>query len=207
LCPGLLLLDDRGQGQATDQLHGIVGSATLTADGIHGHNVRMLQAGCGLRFILEPLPLPGVQRGRGGQHLESDRALQRDLLGVVDNTHAASTQLANDAKVAQVAANRLRGKWRLNRRGVGLAGRQRLQQRQGGQHPAQDVSQVRMLPHHLLDLRIEALLDLLHEGIDDLGHGLFQRAIAAGDAVAHDVCSSSKLLRMVCSRKSPLLFP
>src|SRR5947207_1039401 len=71
----------------------------LTAvDGVGG-----VQLCGGLGLGLEPLQLPRVQRGGERQHLERDAAVQRDLLGLVDDAHAAAAELAEDAEVAEPA--------------------------------------------------------------------------------------------------------
>ena len=51
---------------------------------------------------------PGVQPELLRQHLEGDVPAQRDLLGLVDDAHAAAADLADDAVVAQALQRRQR---------------------------------------------------------------------------------------------------
>ena len=95
--------DHRGQGLAVDELHGVVVHAALAADGVDRDDVRVVQAGGGLGLDLEPLELPGVERRGERQDLQRHAAAERDLLGLVDDPHAAAADLAEDAEVAQDA--------------------------------------------------------------------------------------------------------
>ena len=88
------LADHLGQGLALDELHGVVVHAALAADGVDRHDVGVVQAGRGLGLELEPLQLPGVQRRGERQHLQRHPAAERDLLGLVDDAHAAAADLA-----------------------------------------------------------------------------------------------------------------
>ena len=55
----------------------------------------------GVGFVLEALQLPRVEHGGERQHLERDAAAERNLLGLVDDAHAAAADLAEDAEVAE----------------------------------------------------------------------------------------------------------
>src|SRR5262245_31850923 len=55
------LSNDRGKGTAFDQLHRIKMHATFTADGIHRHDIRVMQVGGSVGFILEPLQMLGIK--------------------------------------------------------------------------------------------------------------------------------------------------
>ena len=69
--PGLCgAADDRREAAAVDELHGVVMDAVIAADAEDGHNVRMVQLGCGLGFDLKSLPLLGIDGRREGKHLE-----------------------------------------------------------------------------------------------------------------------------------------
>ena len=95
--------DDLGEAAALDELHGVVVHAALGADGVDRDDVGVVQAGGGLGLELEPLELAGVQ-GRGeGQDLQGHPAAERDLLGLVDDPHAAAADLAEEAEVAEPA--------------------------------------------------------------------------------------------------------
>src|SRR6266849_597179 len=56
------LTDNTGQTLARDDLHRVKVHAALTAHVIDGHNVGVVQLSSGLRFVLEALELPRVQR-------------------------------------------------------------------------------------------------------------------------------------------------
>jgi hypothetical protein len=62
-------LNERGQGLALNKLHGIEMHAALAADEVDGNDVGMLQAGGGMRFVLEALKLFAIQGGGEGQDL------------------------------------------------------------------------------------------------------------------------------------------
>ena len=62
--PAAQVLDDRGERLPLDVLHGVVVDAALAADAEDGHDVRVVQAGGGLRFVLEALQLPAHRARR-----------------------------------------------------------------------------------------------------------------------------------------------
>ena len=93
--------DDLGQAAALDELHGVERHAPLAADGVDRHDVGVVQAGGGLGLELEPLQLLGVQRRGQRQDLQRHPAVERELLGLVDDAHAAPADLAEDAEIAQ----------------------------------------------------------------------------------------------------------
>ena len=72
----------------------------LAADGQDIYNVGMLQLGHRQRLVLESLQLPRIEHGSKRQHLQRHPALQRQLLGLVDDPHAAAADFGNDAEVA-----------------------------------------------------------------------------------------------------------
>ena len=96
------LLDQCGQAAALDELHGVVADAALFADGMHGYDVLVPQVRRGQRLVLEALQLPGVNRRSEWQHLQSDLAPQRDLLGFIDHTHSTATDLSQQDEVAKL---------------------------------------------------------------------------------------------------------
>ena len=57
------------------------------------HDVVMLETGRGPRLPLEALDRPSGQR-EPGEDLQRDRASERDLIGLVHDSHPASTKLA-----------------------------------------------------------------------------------------------------------------
>src|SRR6266849_6084440 len=62
-------LDERGQGLAFDELHGVEVDAALAADEMDGHDVLMLEMGGRVGLVLEALKLLGVQGAGEGQDL------------------------------------------------------------------------------------------------------------------------------------------
>ena len=61
----------------------------------------MVERGGGAGFVLEALQLLLVEHRGERQHLQRDAAAERDLLGLVDDAHAAAADLAQDSKIAQ----------------------------------------------------------------------------------------------------------
>lgn len=57
----------------------------------------------GLGFILKTLELFRIQRRGEGKHFQSHAPAQRNLLGCIDDAHAAAAYLAQDDKIAQGA--------------------------------------------------------------------------------------------------------
>src|SRR5437660_4260821 len=62
-----------------------------------------MQSRGGDGFILKALQLPGIQGGGKGQHLQSDATAQRNLLGLVDDAHAAAANFADQAEISESA--------------------------------------------------------------------------------------------------------
>ncbi len=101
--PAAQVPDDLGQRLPLDILHGVVVGVALTADAEDRYDVGMVQAGRGLRFILEPLQLPGIQRGGKRQYLQRHPAAEGNLLRFVHHAHATAADLAHQAEVAEGA--------------------------------------------------------------------------------------------------------
>ncbi len=91
-----------GQAAARDQFHAEVALALVLADLVHGHDTRMVEQGHRLRLVLEPSQLGIVGQDAGLDHLQSDRPIETDLLGTVDDAHPASAELRADLIVAEV---------------------------------------------------------------------------------------------------------
>ena len=96
--------------------------------------MRVLEQGGRAGLDLEPVALPRVD-GRGvGEHLQRHPPAQRDLLGLVDDRHAAAADLAEQAEVAQDAEPRLAGR-RIGSIAGGTAGGRRVDRpAQAGHH-------------------------------------------------------------------------
>src|ERR1700720_355072 len=87
------------QSLAIQELHGDERLAALLADVVDRADVGMVESRCGLRFTLKTGKSLGVPGYFIGQELEGDKAVQSGVLGLVDHTHPAATQLLHDAVV------------------------------------------------------------------------------------------------------------
>ena len=68
----------------------------------HRHDIRVVQLCRSPGFALESLQRSGVEQCGLGQHLDRDVPRERFLLGLVDDSHAAAADLADDAEVAEL---------------------------------------------------------------------------------------------------------
>jgi hypothetical protein len=100
---GLARLDHVGQRAPLDQLHREERRAGRLADAVDGHDVRVPQPCRRLGLALEAREQPAVLAHRGWQDLERHSPVQADLPRLVDHTHAAAAQLAQDLELAQAA--------------------------------------------------------------------------------------------------------
>ena len=100
LAEGLQLAEHHVQRLSLDELHGVEDDPAILADLVDRHDVGVVQPGRGPRLAAEPLQAPGVAGDRVGQDLQGDVPAQRQLLGLVDDAHAAAADLAEDAVVA-----------------------------------------------------------------------------------------------------------
>jgi hypothetical protein len=75
--------------------------AALTADAEDRHDIRVVQLGRCLRFVLETLQLLGIQGGGKRQHLQRHAAAERDLHRFINHAHAAAADFPNDAEISQ----------------------------------------------------------------------------------------------------------
>ena len=74
----------------------------VLADAEDRHDVGVVQSRRGPRFPLEPLLLLRVRQHLLWQHLQRHMPPQGHLLGLVDDAHAAATDLPDDPVVAQL---------------------------------------------------------------------------------------------------------
>src|SRR5947209_13563094 len=81
------------QGGAFEKLHGDEGLALVLSDLVNCTNVGMVQAGCGAGLAAEALERSGVMSDIGRKELEGYETAEFGVLGFVDDTHAAATQL------------------------------------------------------------------------------------------------------------------
>ena len=68
----------------------------------------MIQGGGGLRFALEASQSLRIAGYLIGQEFESNETVKADLLGLVDHSHAAATELFDDAIVRNGLADHLK---------------------------------------------------------------------------------------------------
>ena len=102
-CPKSLQLIQHGvEPLALDELHDVIRRVFLLAHAEDRHDVGVVQLGRGPGLALESPALLGVSERLRRQDLERDVAAQRDLLGLVDDAHAAAADLAENAIVAQL---------------------------------------------------------------------------------------------------------
>src|SRR5713226_6200919 len=94
-------MNDVGQCLAVNELHGVEVDAAFAAGGEDGDDVGVVQLRGGVSFVLEALQLPGIERAGEGEDFQGDPPAERDLLGLVDDAHAAPADLADDAEIAQ----------------------------------------------------------------------------------------------------------
>jgi hypothetical protein len=66
------------------------------------HDVGMVERAGGAGLILETIELLMVEHRSVRQYLESDSTPDGELLGFIDHAHAAATQLAENAEVAEL---------------------------------------------------------------------------------------------------------
>ena len=98
------LADDLGKAVPLHKLHRVEMHASIATGRVDRHDVGMVKLRRGLSFDQKPLPLLWIN-GRGKRKdFEGDLAAQRDLLGLVNHAHAASTNLADDPVVSQPCA-------------------------------------------------------------------------------------------------------
>ncbi|HUE18015.1 MAG TPA: hypothetical protein VMR25_27920 [Planctomycetaceae bacterium] len=126
----------------------------------------MLEAGGRPRLVLKPLEAAGIQQPRKGEGLERHGAAERDLPGLVDDSHAAAADQPQNAEVAQCPLAQ-QGAVELGRRlRIGLCG--------GRQRP-QPVDRVLHGPSCLADGEMGQFLHGRKIGIVRLVKGLEDR--------------------------------
>src|SRR5260370_19537169 len=80
--------------------------AALAADAEDWHNVRVVQVGRRLGLVLEALELLGIERCRKRQDLEGDPAVERQLLGFIDDPHTPAAEFSEEAEITQLPQRR-----------------------------------------------------------------------------------------------------
>ena len=95
------------QGQAVQILHGDEGLAIFLADVVNGADVGMVQRGSGLGLAAETLQSLAVLGDVFREEFQGDEAIEAGVFGLVNDTHAATTQLFDDAVVRDGLADHL----------------------------------------------------------------------------------------------------
>ena len=95
------LAQELGQRLPLDVLHRVIVDAALAADGIDRDDVGVVQLRRSLGLDVEASQLPGIDRRGQGQDLQGHPAPQRLLFGLVDDPHAAASDLADDPVIAE----------------------------------------------------------------------------------------------------------
>ena len=94
------------------QLHRDVADAVRGADLVDRHDVGVVEGRGRARLLLEarqPVRIPG---GRAAEHLDRDRAPEREVAGTVDVAHAARTELLGDLVVPEAPPpDEVDGRW------------------------------------------------------------------------------------------------
>src|SRR3989442_4314137 len=87
-----VLFEAFGQRFPLDAFHSEIINAVLMTDIMQGANIRMIQAGNGLRFALEALLANRIRGELRGQNFDRDGALQPRVAGAVNFAHAPRTK-------------------------------------------------------------------------------------------------------------------
>src|SRR3984893_13541471 len=87
------------QSLAVQELHGDERLAALLANVVNRADVGRVESRCGLGFPLKTGKSLGVFGYFIGQEFQSHKPVQPGVLGLVNDTHPAATELLNDAVV------------------------------------------------------------------------------------------------------------
>jgi hypothetical protein len=90
------LAQDPIESGALDELHGVVGHAVVLAEGVHRHDVRVVERGGGAGLEAEAIEVGAVAAVLEGEDLERHPPPQGLLHGLVDHAHAAAADLPQD---------------------------------------------------------------------------------------------------------------
>ena len=93
--------DQAGQAAPFDILHREIGDAVDGTDGMHRHDVRVLEQAGDLGLELKALQCLRVHGGSQRQYLEGNPAADGDLTGFIDDAHTAAADLAADVKIGE----------------------------------------------------------------------------------------------------------
>jgi hypothetical protein len=90
-------------------LHGDERLPVLVVDFVDGADVRVIQRGGSFGFALKAAQRLRIFRYLHGQEFEGNKPAELDILGLVDDTHAATAEFSNDAVMGNGLADEGRG--------------------------------------------------------------------------------------------------
>ena len=99
------------QGDAIEKFHGDEGFAVLVADVIDGADVGMVERGRGLGFALKTGERLRIAGDIVGKKFQGDETVKANVLGFIDDSHAATAELFGDAVVRDSLANHAVAVW------------------------------------------------------------------------------------------------
>ena len=97
------LADQVGQASPLDKLHCVIRDVGDDSHGVDRHDVRMLEQTGDLGLKLESLNRSWIGRRGERQDLECHAPGDRDLTGLVNDAHATTADLADDAEITENA--------------------------------------------------------------------------------------------------------
>ena len=71
----------------------------MFADVVHGANMSMVESGSGFGFATKAFQGLRVASEFGGKKFKSDRAMEANVFGFINDAHAASAEFLEDAEV------------------------------------------------------------------------------------------------------------
>ena len=96
------------RGRAGDELHDVVVQPVALAHAEDRHDIRMVKPRRGPGLAQKPLEVPRVQERVRRQDLECHVAAERLLLGLEDDPHPTTANLAQDAEIGQALGDAIR---------------------------------------------------------------------------------------------------
>jgi hypothetical protein len=116
------------QGHAIQKFHGDERMAAFLSNVVNGADVGMVQSGSGLRLSLETAEGLRISGNFIGQKLQSYKAVQASVLGLVNDAHSAAAEFLDDAVMRNSSSDHCK-KWYVRERGKSTRGRVKV----GGQ--------------------------------------------------------------------------
>jgi hypothetical protein len=83
-------LDLGRQAAPLDVVHGVKGLAVPLTNFVNRHDVRMMEAGCGLGFAAKTFERAASGKFSKENHLDGDDPVEAALAGLVNHTHPAA---------------------------------------------------------------------------------------------------------------------